>query len=354
MATFVQSYGLQLVNRQGQAYDLKQLTSSDVVAFYFSAHWCPPCRHFTPLLKKFFETLQSFGDNSLKIIFISSDQSEHDMWKYIYDAHGDWLALTYASRELKERLERQYQVSGIPQLVVIDGVGRQAVRDARGEVMAAASSSSTQVLTTYHAWKTATGATASAPQEAIPATSACNELPSGVRVQVRGLTGAPEHNGLEGTVRRYDSTKRRYMVDLEEKSLFLRPVNLLQLLRVRVRNATRSEKAEGSEEAEASEWAEADIADFDEAEGEFVLRREVSDGEPTTTRGKLGNETGPVFNAGARLVVYGLQAEAAKQWNECMGEVLEYDEQVNRYRIQVSQSAQLKVKAANVRLFPLV
>jgi nucleoredoxin len=22
-----------------------------VVAFYFSAHWCPPCQHFTPLLR---------------------------------------------------------------------------------------------------------------------------------------------------------------------------------------------------------------------------------------------------------------------------------------------------------------
>ncbi len=27
----------------------------DIIAFYFSAHWCPPCRAFTPILKDFYE-----------------------------------------------------------------------------------------------------------------------------------------------------------------------------------------------------------------------------------------------------------------------------------------------------------
>jgi nucleoredoxin len=31
------------------------LSSKKLVAFYFSAHWCPPCRGFTPVLKKFYE-----------------------------------------------------------------------------------------------------------------------------------------------------------------------------------------------------------------------------------------------------------------------------------------------------------
>ena len=31
------------------------LADKKVVAFYFSAHWCPPCRGFTPVLKKFYE-----------------------------------------------------------------------------------------------------------------------------------------------------------------------------------------------------------------------------------------------------------------------------------------------------------
>ena len=27
----------------------------DVICFYFSAHWCPPCSAFTKVLKEFYE-----------------------------------------------------------------------------------------------------------------------------------------------------------------------------------------------------------------------------------------------------------------------------------------------------------
>ena len=31
------------------------LANKKVVLFYFSAHWCPPCRAFTPVLKDFYD-----------------------------------------------------------------------------------------------------------------------------------------------------------------------------------------------------------------------------------------------------------------------------------------------------------
>ncbi|CAE8670491.1 unnamed protein product, partial [Polarella glacialis] len=307
-----------------------------VIAFYFSAHWCPPCRQFTPLLKKFQETLLSHGEKSLKIIFVSSDHSEHDMWKYMYDCHGDWLALSFNCKDLKDRLSRQYQVSGVPALVVIDAVGRQAVRDARGEVMSASSSSSTQVLTTYLAWKGAAGVGAPAGGQA---QSSCSALPPGARVKVRGLTGAPEHNGSEGVARSYDASKQRYLVELGEKQLALRAGNLLQMLTVKAR----------SEPSADSKWVEAVIVDYDEASGEFDLR-----GPEVSSRAKAGDIDKMLLNTGAIVVVHGLQAESAKQWNEHNGKVLEFDEAAQRYLVQVAPGTNLKIRPENIRLYPLV
>ena len=30
------------------------LSDKKIIAFYFSAHWCPPCRLFTPVLAEFY------------------------------------------------------------------------------------------------------------------------------------------------------------------------------------------------------------------------------------------------------------------------------------------------------------
>jgi len=285
------------------------------------------------MLKKFVETLQANGEHSLKVIFLSSDKTEHDMWKYIYDAHGDWLVLAYGARDVKERLERQYQVSGIPNLVVIDPVGRQAVRDARGEVMAA-STSSTQVLTTYLGWKSAAGAAPAQPRE-----PAFNELPPGQRVRICGLTGAPEHNGMEGKIKGFDVSKQRYVIDLGEKSLSLRAANLLQLLAVQVRCGEKLE-----------DWRDVQVDDFDADSGEFSLRGE---GDESTVRAKLGDPEGPVLKADTRIVVHGLQAESAQQWNDRIGKVLEYDQAAERYLVQVAAGSQLKIRPGNLRIFPL-
>merc|ERR1719197_765909 len=45
-----------------------------LVALYFSAHWCGPCRAFTPKLVTFVEMLQQEEGVTLPVIFGSSDR----------------------------------------------------------------------------------------------------------------------------------------------------------------------------------------------------------------------------------------------------------------------------------------
>ena len=70
---------------------------------YFSAHWCPPCRGFTPELAQFYvKTRAMVGNDKLEIIFVSSDRDEAS-WKE-YFAEMPWLALPYNDRARKVRL----------------------------------------------------------------------------------------------------------------------------------------------------------------------------------------------------------------------------------------------------------
>jgi len=90
--------------------------------------------------------------------------------------------------------------------------------------------------------------------------------------------------------------------------------------------------------------------DFDAESGEFTMAQEDGTLLP---RGKLGDLLGPLLKPETRVVVHGLQAESAKQWNEQVGKVLEYDGAAERYLVQVAPDAQLKVRPGNVRIFPL-
>jgi nucleoredoxin len=81
-----------------------------VVALYFSAHWCPPCRQFTPVLKvcfiflfnfycQFVYCLQDFYEEldgeKFEIVFVSFDRSEADLKAYMKEAHGNWCVIPF-------------------------------------------------------------------------------------------------------------------------------------------------------------------------------------------------------------------------------------------------------------------
>ena len=89
--------GGSVVDKSGNVVDLKTHCAGKIVGIYFSAHWCPPCRGFTPLLTKFY-SINSQKKN-FEVIFVSSDNDEKSFSEYYHSM--PWLALEYKQRDLK-------------------------------------------------------------------------------------------------------------------------------------------------------------------------------------------------------------------------------------------------------------
>mmetsp|Transcript_8157 Transcript_8157/g.20067 ORF Transcript_8157/g.20067 Transcript_8157/m.20067 type:complete len:413 (-) Transcript_8157:157-1395(-) len=96
----------------------------DLVLLYASAHWCPPCRKYTPQLVKLYNEAKKFYKSdpkrykSIEIVFVSAD---HDMTGFKnYYATMPWLAVPYDA-DTRERLMSWMKVTGVPKLMCLDG-----------------------------------------------------------------------------------------------------------------------------------------------------------------------------------------------------------------------------------------
>ncbi|MEM1059934.1 MAG: thioredoxin-like domain-containing protein [Verrucomicrobiota bacterium] len=91
-------------------------------AIYFSAHWCPPCRKFTPKLAKFYKKYsQRYGD--FDVIFVSSDKSAEAMDEYMIDEKMLFPAVKFEDRKNLGKID-SYRAKGIPNLVFVDSEGK--------------------------------------------------------------------------------------------------------------------------------------------------------------------------------------------------------------------------------------
>ena len=95
MTTLTQLLGEKLQNQDAPVSTADALAGKHV-ALYFSAHWCPPCRGFTPELAKLY--VSHLKAKGLEIVFVSSDHDEAGFSSYY--AEMPWLALPYGEREL--------------------------------------------------------------------------------------------------------------------------------------------------------------------------------------------------------------------------------------------------------------
>merc|ERR1712154_278242 len=123
--------GATLIKADGSKVEAdKALENKDLVLYYFSAHWCPPCRQFTPVLADFYGEVS----DELEIVFVSSDRSPDDMTSYMKESHGDWCGVEHNSA-LANELKQKYGVQGIPMLVVVKKDGTLVTKDGRSHVM---------------------------------------------------------------------------------------------------------------------------------------------------------------------------------------------------------------------------
>ena len=93
-----------------------------VTGVYFSAHWCPPCREFTPILAKCYEELQALG-KPFEVFFVSGDKSESEFNTYF--AEMPWKAAPFSDCKLRSELRENFAVESIPTLVLLDPEGCQ-------------------------------------------------------------------------------------------------------------------------------------------------------------------------------------------------------------------------------------
>jgi nucleoredoxin len=102
-------------------YD-EELAPKQIYGLYFSAHWCPPCRKFTPQLVAYYDQI-AHDHPEFEIIFVSADKSADDMATYMRESGMRWPAIEYGKLANVPALQK-YAGRGIPDLVIVDASGK--------------------------------------------------------------------------------------------------------------------------------------------------------------------------------------------------------------------------------------
>lgn len=119
-STVFQTIKSDLVDSAGRPASSDKLGRSKYALLYFSAHWCPPCRKFTPELVDFYNQNAS---KDFDLVFVSSDESEKDMRTYMTETKMPWPGARFQSFSHKY-LHDTFSGPGIPCLVLLDSSGK--------------------------------------------------------------------------------------------------------------------------------------------------------------------------------------------------------------------------------------
>ncbi len=122
-------FGKELVNAKGEKVATATLVGK-TIGIYFSAHWCPPCRAFTPKLVAFRDAV---AKQNFEIVFVSFDKDKEAMGGYMKETKMGWLAIPFDAAQRKA-VAKEFGVNGIPTLIILDKNGKKITDKGRGDV----------------------------------------------------------------------------------------------------------------------------------------------------------------------------------------------------------------------------
>jgi nucleoredoxin len=121
VSQFLKGDLVQVRNGVSGRADDTALANKKLIAFYFSAEWCGPCRKFTPQLVDYYKRVAP-EHPEFEIVFYSMDRSLFAMEKYMRDENMPWPAVDFSKLKEKEVLKKNAG-NGIPSLVLVDSSG---------------------------------------------------------------------------------------------------------------------------------------------------------------------------------------------------------------------------------------
>jgi nucleoredoxin len=93
-----------------------------LIGLYFSAHWCGPCRKFTPNLVAYYNRNVT-AHPEFEILFVSNDKTAAAMEGYMREQEMPWPAVNYDKIGGNGALLKYFGAS-IPCLVIVDETGK--------------------------------------------------------------------------------------------------------------------------------------------------------------------------------------------------------------------------------------
>jgi len=114
---------LQIMQEGGlAAFDPGARPEPRIYLVYFGAHWCRPCREFSPHLVEAYRRLQQLAPDRFELVFVSCDHEAKEQELYVREVGMPWPVLKFSDVGSAGPVER-WEGTAIPDLIVVTRSG---------------------------------------------------------------------------------------------------------------------------------------------------------------------------------------------------------------------------------------